>query len=241
MKTNMKSSKNAKQPDLEVNNDRRRFSKLVALSPALMTLTSRTALGSVYQCTVSGMQSGDLSGHHTQTYNCGVGFSPGGWWQNADKTGSSDGNIDQWIAAGVNPFTIGKKSDGTKYYLKDGTQVTGTTASTIYNKIKGKFGYNAPATSFDAIFGGSGGGSMWDSVGDNMPSNLVKHAAADYLNAALNQSTGQFSSVYDTIKPSDIVGLYQLATGTLSSFTTSTGTTVDSSFDVLNYFIMLHH
>lgn len=96
-----------------IDKSRRSFAKTGFVAPVIMSLGSKTALGSVYQCTISGMQSGNQSSH-PGTYNCGVGISPGGWKQNAEKCGNSDGNINQWILAGVNPFSITTKIERTE-------------------------------------------------------------------------------------------------------------------------------
>lgn len=107
-----------------VDKSRRSFSKTGVMAPVIMTLASKTALGDSYYCTISGMQSGNTSSH-TGGYTCSVGFSPGAWWQNADKTGDSDGNITQWLLAGVVPFTI-EKEDATTQTTTTETKTTVT-------------------------------------------------------------------------------------------------------------------
>jgi len=128
-----------------VDSARRAFAKVGVVAPVLMTLSSKTVLGATYHCTLSGMQSGNHSGAHDWTSPCGVGYSPGGWCENADKVGpgSSDGRLAQWLDAGVVPFTtqlvtevktveqkcFKTSSSPLRYSLKERT-VTNTTTTT---------------------------------------------------------------------------------------------------------------
>lgn len=192
-----------------IDKSRRSFSKAGVVAPVIMTLTSKVALGDGYYCTISGMQSGNMSSH-TGGYQCGVGFSPGGWWQNATKTGNQDGNLNQWCSAGVTPFTIQKvkiNNVWVKQVWYQNSWKSGNSWTTIYNKIFGAFGANAQATTFKSVFGGSDARSLWD-VLDTSNGSLEWHAIADYLNAKLNQVTGQFNPAYQDITPAYIIGVY---------------------------------
>lgn len=251
-------SQNANQT---VDKSRRSFAKVGVVAPVIMTLTSKTALGSVYQCSISGVQSGNTSSHASAPADCsaGAGFSPGGWWQNASKSGNSDGNINQWCSAGINPFSIkfaaiSPSTVKVKQILVSGVwklavnENGGDKWLDVYAAIKSKFGAGAIATSFQSIFGGGSSVSLWDMLDQNNGS-LEWHAIADYLNALLFASGNApaFASVYGGITPDDIVGLYHLAkSGT--PFTSSTGTLISGNFNggangsgVLSYLIALHH
>ncbi|PPD40961.1 MAG: hypothetical protein CTY17_04920 [Methylomonas sp.] len=193
-----------------VDSSRRAFSRFgITALPAVLTLTSKTALGTPYLCTVSGMQSGNLSSHPGQP-NCGVGFSPGGWWQNANNTGNSDGNLNQWLAAGVNPFSIrrtrvnGVFQNQVRY---QGIWRTGVTWEPIYGLINNRFGNGVAAHTFSSVFGGTNSRSLWD-VLDQQSGSLEFHAIAVFLNARLNQVTGQFNPIYLEITPAYIVSIY---------------------------------
>lgn len=219
-----------------IDKSRRSFAKAGMVAPVIMTLTSKTALGNSYYCTISGMQSGNMSSH-TGGYTCGVGISPGGWWQNATKTKNPDGNLNQWGATKCNPYTIKTVNSGSSkgnyvsyqgtWYKADSTSLSGSSSwSTIFNTIKQQVGNNAKATTFNSIFGGNDTRSLWD-VLDQDQGSLEWHAIADYLNAELNQATGKFSPVYDDITPAYIVAVYN-----------------DSSLsdaDKQAYFELIHH
>ncbi|QPK63300.1 hypothetical protein IVG45_21270 [Methylomonas sp. LL1] len=220
----------SRNSNLAVDKSRRSFSKAGVVAPVIMTLTSKTALGGVYQCTISGIQSGNQSSHPGD-YDCGVGFSPGGWRQNAVKTGNQDGNLNQWCLASVNPFTIRRiRINGS--YVKQvsykGEWKSGGDWTEIYNTIKTKFGSGALATTFQFIFGSSSFGdtSMWDML-DKYDGSLEFHAIADYLNAALNQATGAFNPVYEDITPAYIVSIYN--------------STTLSATQKKEYFELIHH
>ncbi|TAK61294.1 hypothetical protein [Methylobacter sp.] len=242
-----------------VDKSRRSFAKVGAVAPVIMTLTSKSALGSAYHCTISGTQSGNHSSPHDNTTNCGVGFSPGGWWQNASKSGNQDGNINQWCKAGINPFSIKyaaipPSSSKVKQIQVQGTWITATAANnwlSIFTAIKSKFGQPATATAFAPIFGGNLQGSLWD-VLDQHQGTLEWHAVADYLNALLYAADpvnyAGFGVVYSGVSAFDIVNLYKLATGQISSFTSQDGVLINGTFNggtngsgVKSYLESLHH
>ncbi len=92
---------------------RRSFAKAGVIAPVLMTLTSKTALGSVYQCTISGVQSGNVSSHAGDMSVCKAGYRASIWRGNVDTVNvttqsSTRPNINDWITAGVNPFLVEK-------------------------------------------------------------------------------------------------------------------------------------
>ncbi|CAG1020192.1 hypothetical protein MTYM_00119 [Methylococcales bacterium] len=220
----------SRNSNLAVDKSRRSFSKAGVVAPVIMTLTSKTALGGVYQCTISGIQSGNQSSHPGE-YDCHVGISPGGWWQNATKTSNADGNLNQWCLAGVNPFTIRRKRINGSYVNQvsyQGSWKSGGEWATIYTKIFDTFGAGAQATTFQSIFGSASFGtkSMWDML-DQYNGSLEWHAIADYLNAALNQATGAFNPVYEDITPAYIVSIYN--------------STTLSAAQKKNYFELIHH
>lgn len=211
----------------KIDTSRRSLTKAGVLAPVIMTLASKTALGESYYCTISGMQSGNMSSH-TGGYTCAVGFSPGGWWENAKKTKNQDGNLNQWCLAGVNPFSI--DMDGTtKRVLYQGVPRFGKDSTAnwekIHIKIADTFNANASATTFNSVFGGPDSRSLWD-VLDNANGSLEWHAIADYLNAKLNEATGQFNLVYEDITPEYIVSIYNSAL---------------SDADKKAYFELIHH
>lgn len=241
-----------------VDRSRRSFAKVGAVAPVIMTLTSKTALGSVYQCSISGVHSGNTSSHSSNTSVCGVGISPGGWWQNAHKLkGDPNGGLDDWLCAGVNPFSI-KLDLGVKQIQLNKVWTAGYDA--VYDEIILHSSFSSTSTSFSSLFGSAPGGgavSMHDVLylHQGGGGTLEFHAVAGYLNAAAyaNGCKPEFETVYSGITPQDIVGLYILAmTGT--PFTSSSGTVVGSSFNtnpsnpseplasrVKRYLVMIHH
>ena len=240
-----------------IDKKRRMIGRAGVASPLIMSLMNKTALGAgVYHCSISGAQSGNVSSHPDVSTNCGVGFSPGGWCQNADKTGNQDGNIHQWLDAGVIPFKTRKKrlvSGEPKvkqikkngiWYPSSSTAPDATRVATVFDAIQAKTGQNSnQPTLFSDIFGGSSTATVWEAVCDT-GNQLARHAAADYLNAALHLATGIFSPVYDVISPNDIVSLYQNSDsgGIVSAaFTTSSGYIVPSGFNAQAYFESIHH
>ncbi len=227
----------------KIDQKRRMISRAGMVTPLIMSLVNKTALGQTpYHCTVSGAQSGNVSSHPDTSADCGVGFSPGAWKQNASRKqqsgGGPDGNIQHWLAAGVVPFDI-RIANGEKQIYKNGTWKK---KPAIYDAIDNS-GLGTMATLFSSIFGGSSTDSVWQVLKDN-PGSFEFHAIADYLNAKLNQATGEFSPVYDGIDPADIVALYQNSDSSgivVSSFTTSTGYLVPAGFDARAYLESIHH
>lgn len=247
-----------------VDKSRRSFAKIGAAAPVIMTLTSKAALGSVYQCTISGVQSGNTSSHGSIQPDCGVGISPGGWWQNASKSSRAAGNTKQWLLAGINPFSIkyeaiSPNTTKVKQIKVKGNwilAINGTSDkwSDVYNVINNKFGTNALATTFASKFGSGSTDSFWDVLDQakgngNTDANLEWHAIPDYLNALLFAAGGAsaFASVYAEVSASDIVNLYKLAKGG-PNFTSSSGTLITGNFNggtsgsgVLAYLVSIHH
>jgi len=104
-----------------IDHSRRSFAKVGAIAPVIMTLTSKTALGAYYQCTISGLQSGNLSSHPgaNDLTVCQTGSSPAEW-ANVDSADNSSGstdfpNIRNWITANLNPFRVERQ--GNSYYI----------------------------------------------------------------------------------------------------------------------------
>lgn len=184
-----------------IDTSRRSLTKAGVLAPVIMTLASKTALGSSYDCTISGMQSGNMSSH-PEIDSCGQGISPANWKLNASQTGSQDGNIHQWFLAGINPFSI-KMEGVTKYVSYNGVWVSGGNWDTIHYKIFEFSGNNAiaEATTFKSIFGGSDTDSIWDKL--YLGSGLEYDASVDYLNAKMG-------GIQD-ISPLEVIALYNLA------------------------------
>lgn len=156
-----------------LNKSRRAFTKAGVSVPVVMTLTSKTALGGIYECSISGKLSGNTSNEATSPPSCGVGFSPGGWKENAIKTVNQDGNINHWCLAGVNPFSIRTSSGAPEIrYLgvwKPAVDASrGLKLKTVYDKILAKFGAGAEATKFSSIFGGSAE-YVWDVLNATSP------------------------------------------------------------------------
>lgn len=213
---------NSQNANQTVDKSKRSFAKVGMVAPVIMTLTSKAALGSSYYCTISGQQSGNTSSHGVDI-PCGVGYSPGGWWQNASKT-NGDGNIKQWCYANVNPFSIRYNSGPkTKEIRFNGAWVPATNGSAdqlldVYTWIKKAFGANASATTFVSIFGNGDATPVWD-VLNATHGGLKWQAISAYLNASLNQSTktidgtfnpykGQFNPAYAEITTAYIVSVY---------------------------------
>lgn len=244
-------NKNASQA---VDKSKRSFTKAGVAAPIIMTLASNTALGSTLHCSMSGAQSGNASSTVSTPPKCAAGFSPGGWWKNACKTGNQDGNLNHWCKTGLTPYSIKTTTTGssknritTKSVIyktvpmnttstpSSCTDLPGcTTWADIFTTITG---YKLQtAIPFSLIFGSiplSGiDGPLWD-VLNQKSGTLEWHAICDYLNAKL-YATGNaptFASIYSGVSASDIVGLYKLARFGSPSFTSSSGTLIDGSFN----------
>jgi len=214
-----------------INTKRRAVARAGVVTPLIMSLMNKTALGGVYQCSISGAQSGNVSSHSNDTSVCNVGYSASSWKNNADQT-SGNGNINDWLGAGIVPFDI-QIVGGQKQISKNSSWVTN---AAIYDAINTS-GLGTAATTFSSIFG-SGSGTLWDALSAGTGT-VQSDAVADYLNAKINAVDNRFSPVYDTITPTDIVNLYQLYNGDISSFTTSSGVVIDNTFNVANYLTLI--
>lgn len=237
------------EDEKKIDKNRRAVARAGAITPLMMTLISKTALGQSYHCTVSGMQSGNLSSHPDEPVTCEeVGFSATNWKSNAEMT-SGDGNINHWlINAGVIPFSIRIRSDeiDTENAVEDGRENTTEDVIEnvkeiqkpseipdwlenieIYDLIFAIAGEDAEATLFADIFG-SGTGTLWENLANDT---LESDAATAYLNAKQNQITSEFNPIYENVSPEDIVNFYVLAKDGSSGFTTSSGTEIDATFN----------
>lgn len=236
-----------------VNQQRRQFSKLVSVSPAIISLFSTTALGQTpYNCAISGIQSGNTSNPDHIILPCdgpGTGFSPGAWWQNAKKiNGSPDGKLSEWLDCGVNPFTISLVS-GVKTVTVNNVDNQGGVWNSIYDAIEAVFGADSPATPFNLIFQGSGPSESLHDVfyfHQGGGGTLEFHAAADYLNAKLNEVSPGTFSIYSGISSIDIINLYKLAIGDITEFLSASGTVImlSANFtvdDIKAYLVSIHH
>lgn len=199
---------------------RRSFAKSGVVAPVLMTLASKTALGSVYQCTISGMQSGNASSHSEDMSVCKTGLSPNVWLNNVDT--ATTPNYVQWIAAGVCPVRVEKKSNGTLYYKKGIsaciTPASGTVAATMCNAIlstssftggsstngdcvSGSYDYKN-ATTFASIFDPTNLSdplTFWDALSG---SGVKRDACVAYLNAS--------AQIITDVSPAEVIKLYRL-------------------------------
>jgi len=86
----------------DINQQRRRFSRLVTVSPVLMSLVSKSALGvTPYHCSISGAQSGNVSNpQHDTLTACNVGYSPADWRDDAPP-----GSNTLWSQVSAKPST----------------------------------------------------------------------------------------------------------------------------------------
>jgi hypothetical protein len=256
---NPSSSKNTVRT---IDKSRRSFAKAGMAAPVIMTLASKSALGSTYQCTISGAQSGNTSTHPdtNDLSDCAVGFSPIDWKDNASlKTGN--GNVVQWCQAGVSPYeiklsrtpgsTVPEKwvsiinpQTATSYAFIKAENKDGKFWSDVYENIASTFGSPSKATTFNAVFLGSDITKPILEVLASNPTSLEGHAIADYLNASLCLKQNYFQEVYKNIHPSDIVNLYFLAKNPNSSFESYySHRKIDGNFnggDILGYLAMIH-
>lgn len=211
-----------------VDNKRRAFSKAGIILPVALTLTNKTALGSVYQCTISGMQSGNLS-NQTEEIDCGVGYSPGGIGENACKAGNQDGNINQWLLARLVPFDIGGSEVNEDQYVRhfvkqsgvfrtqvafdysvsppEGIELSGCEWGDVYSAISGYSGSQV-ATKFSDIFPCSTDDRTLHQKLISDTGGLDFQAISAYWNAAYHAYTGAFGPVYDGITPAYIASVY---------------------------------
>ena len=112
--------------DQDVDLSRRKFAKIGAAAPVIMTLASRPVFGA--QC-LSQMMSGNAS---HQDGSCSLGWSPGGW-KNSEGTINSMATIAAWAAAGF-AYSDGSLPSGT------GEPCSRYTGGTPFNDISTGFG-----------------------------------------------------------------------------------------------------
>lgn len=208
---------------------RRRFAGLGLATPVILTLANRPAFGAV--CTLSGFTSyspTNPSGVRHVESSCG-GLSPGAW-RNPDA-GNGDGSREQWIRAGYFPNprqAVSETSEDKVGKVKGGGKLESP-------DVSGGAAYDdPPGTSFDEAFGltGSGLGTMHD-VLLNEPGTLAFHAVAALLNTSL---------LGYGLSKSDVIGLYQLGAGVISSYTTASGVVIShGDLDVQGFFEQTYH
>lgn len=201
---------------------RRSFAKAgILATPAIMTLSSKTALGAVYQCTASGTHSGNTS-NLVENVSCPVGISPTDWRNNVFSLDTNlNGNLNDWLGAGVVPFSIsGPSPKKVTYFNASNASVTesggslvngGAKAMEIYDAINNQ-SLGTAATTFNDKFNGSvDDRTIQQILMAGSPSDLNYQAVVAYLNAALFQNTGKLptmSQVYTGLTPEYIVAVY---------------------------------
>lgn len=206
----------SQNPEQTVDKSRRALTKAGGIAPIVMTLASKTALGAAYQCSISGMQSGNASSHATDVSVCRAGYSVD-QWAGVDSA-SSNPDINDWIAAGINPFRVEKK--GSNYFYQKSGVCSGPAAGNALTMCQAIFASLAfpiassnpgvcttgnvdyiDATTFLSVFGsGPSTLSFWDAL---KSSDITRDASVDYLNAKLG--------LIPDISPQDIIDLYKLA------------------------------
>ncbi|MGY6277111.1 hypothetical protein [Methylomonas sp. MgM2] len=108
----------------QIDHFRRAITKIGVISPVAMTLASKAALGDVYQCTISGMQSGNASSHDSDNMSdCPQGFSTFDWldFESRDAVSGAVPNARHWAEAGVSPIYIEYKTNNKRYWYIKGT------------------------------------------------------------------------------------------------------------------------
>ncbi len=158
----------------------------------LATLASSSVLGDGrlgYICSPSGFMSGNMSGNHDLDFRCG-GFSPGGWRQNASKTGNQDGSLYDWIAAGCYPWPATNP-----IYADNGITLPGSGVPTTFYS---QFGLAPP------------GGNSSTSLREVLESSgsVEFHVIAGLLNAKLF-ANGNPKNFAFYISPGLVVQIYQ--------------------------------
>lgn len=90
------------------NHSRRAFAKTGLIAPVIMSLSSKTALGDTWDCTPSGLASGNNSSHQNRDpVQCpSAGNSVSTWCENAHKLDGSKGGCSDWYEAGVCPTDV---------------------------------------------------------------------------------------------------------------------------------------
>jgi len=236
--------KNAKESPLNddnrsgvVNERRRAFAKVGTVAPLIMTLSSKTALGAYYQCTLSGALSGNIS-NEGPISNCAVGYSPTNWKNNANKL-AGVGNIDYWLGAGIYPFKVQVKKSGINYTYQYDKISTGESSSStwvtvttdpwlgVVKKILKKAnGGTLPTTDYlvDAtkISAFSSTNYIWLELQAN--TDFRNNAIAAYLDASLYQNSpvgSQFKTtlapVFSSLDTGDILILYNLGSSNIGA------------------------
>ena len=249
IKMNMETKKSdnlqeSQKPKQRVDRSRRSFAKTGLIAPVLMSLSSKTALGSVYQCSISGAQSGNQSSHGPKSPSaCAFGISPANWAANAGSSTTLSGGLTDWLAGtgvtGIIPFSINTSNqsvsyNGTPHFFTSPANGTWQSWQAIYTAINTS-GLGTSATAFNSIFGGSITATFFD-LFTNSSTTLEANAAAAYLNAAIvAMNPGKASTfangVFQHITTQDIISLYHLSKQSISSFTSSTGLPVTGTFN----------
>jgi len=191
----------------EHQSSRRGLLKKTAIgAPVLMTLINRPAYGAI--CTISGFQSVNPSGVTNTKTNCG-GFSPGGWKHPDNGQGGTDGNRQQWYAAGFNPNPRAGLNDPSATLFKDAIA----------------FGMNPPTYMDPNI--------TMNDVMLNHHNSLENHAVANLLNA--NYFVGYGISAADVVGLYQAFSLkldsYTTSSGTTVDISTMTESSLKSFFD----------
>ncbi|WP_445368269.1 hypothetical protein ACH5Y9_01550 [Methylomonas sp. BW4-1] len=215
---------------------RRSFAKAGVIAPVLMTLTSKTALGSVYQCTISGVQSGNVSSHSEDMSVCRAGHTALAWSGNVDTVdvntqSGTRPNINDWITARINPFLVSKSwpKNTTNYtykYYKSNSWVNASTSAQIkmcqlivnnFPKTStnvdssGKTTETYGATTFSSVFGSASATTTFFETLLYSPSVDIRGAASvDYLNAILG--------LIPDVSAEDIKKLYLLGINSANTF-----------------------
>lgn len=181
MENSKNSSHNTKKPLVEqqdnhtstVDESRRQFSRLGAVTPVLLTLASRPVFGG--NC-LSNMMSGNLS--DPDRGHCGPGWSPGGWRNPVGQVNGMD-TLDAWDAAGY-------------YYGElDGNDDPSCT------KRNGQFKNKRECYSGGSVYGDTplpGGDSrtLIEILGTN---DIKKHCITALLNASLSENVDGFTYI----------------------------------------------
>lgn len=183
---------------------RRKFAKLGALSvPLALSLSSKTALGANYSCTVSGTMSGNLS-HPGFAAPC-YGLTPGYW-------GGNNPHMvwptipDQYYQAGFSPSNYTTQQAipfhaifGGSLFMEtfiNNEGVSETRSLTLYQVIE--------------LHGGNNGGGNPNAAPEPRdPAQLGAHTVAALLNSLASEfQTNGFGPAEFGMSPSQVIGLY---------------------------------
>ncbi|MGZ0078561.1 hypothetical protein [Methylomonas sp. YC3] len=221
---------------------RRSFAKAGVIAPVLMTLTSKTALGSVYQCTISGVQSGNVSSHSEDMSVCRAGHTALAWRGNVDTVDvntqyGTHPNINDWISARVNPFQVKKSWSGNstsnltyKYYKytseSAGSLVTATSSAQIkmcelivanFPKTSTTTGGGTTtetydATTFSSVFGSTAAATTFFQTLFSAPSVDLRGAAS------IDYLNASINGLIPDVNSDEIKKLYLLAINSANTF-----------------------